>query len=212
MDGTSPWDAPNVQVLSSTLTSLNSSPSKTGSWPFKPTRMLFCLIWTSSCLPRVPAGTGTVTVKSESVWRHLYGSAAGAGCADQRKTRRDSSSPRRTQSESKGAHVLLVVERTRSSPILRVRRAAVRVPPACVSSIPQLQSIGPDRPHCRGQSCDSASSKRTNRERTVLLAPLALGLLVVELFLFCVRELRCVGGRHPAGARARNSNTQRVPS
>lgn len=68
-------DARMVQVLSSTLMSLQSSPDKIGSWPLRPTLSFFLLITTSSCFPRVPLGTGTSISTSESCCFQVYGRA-----------------------------------------------------------------------------------------------------------------------------------------
>ena len=64
-----------VQVLSSTLISLHSSPSKIGSRPFSARRSFFFLRTTARSAPRVPCGTGTVMSSSPNSWVQEYGRA-----------------------------------------------------------------------------------------------------------------------------------------
>lgn len=63
------------QVLSSTLMSLQSSPSMIGSFPFNATLSFFFCIVTTRSRARVPLGTGTTMSSSASNWVHVYGSA-----------------------------------------------------------------------------------------------------------------------------------------
>mmetsp|Transcript_18849 Transcript_18849/g.48578 ORF Transcript_18849/g.48578 Transcript_18849/m.48578 type:complete len:263 (+) Transcript_18849:276-1064(+) len=61
-----------VQKQSSALTRACSSPSRITSCPFSPTASFCLAMVTSSCLARVPSGTGTITFTSARVCVHLY--------------------------------------------------------------------------------------------------------------------------------------------
>lgn len=63
--------SPKVHVLSSTLISLQSSPSSIFSFPFSPTLSFFFRITMVSSFPLVPLGTGTMRSSSPKSCLHV---------------------------------------------------------------------------------------------------------------------------------------------